>query len=661
MNQGRIIEYIDQSRFVCTLCLEDKGNRLHLLTPLNREVNLSPKRAILISDSTVDTMKPREELLEMLKQAQENRIGLKGQIDVKELWMLVNNERESFDNKYLAQLVFGEVIADDHVSAIVRALFEDHVYFKMKDSRFFPNSEGKVDQIKKQEEENALKAKKLEQGSAWLKQVQEGNKTDGPSCRNEIIDLLVQMALYGNDAQEFKYGKELLSRVGITDIRKSREMLIMLGIWEEDENLDLIRLGIKTSFTKRQLDESATVAQAEFDRTEREDLRDIPAFTIDGPLTRDYDDALSLEIAGDSIHIGIHIADVAGAILPGSVLDLEAAERAASLYLPRRQIPMFPDELSQDILSLKQECDRRAISLLARFDRNGELLGYRFVPSVIRISKHLTYDEVNERLNDDDSFKMMYQMSQRLRQKRMDRDALDLSLPELHVKLNDDSSLSLALIEQDTPSRMIVAEFMILYNWLVARFLSDNQISVLFRTQQEPNERLPLEEPGHIFFVFQQRRKLSPLQIKTSPAPHTGLGLDIYTHATSPIRRYLDLVSQRQIMSFFRGTKPIYDEKELEEIRLFIEPAIKDLARVKRNRQRYWILKYLCQHRGENFKALILNELKTKYRIVLKDFLLLAEIKQQTGVILSPGQEILVKVQKADPWDDLLRLEYVDV
>ena len=661
MNQGRIIEYIDQSRFVCTLCLEDKGNRLHLLTPLNREVNLSPKRAILISDSTVDTMRPREELLEMLKQAQENRIGLKGQIDVKELWMLVNNERESFDNKYLAQLVFGEVIADDHVSAIVRALFEDHVYFKMKDSRFFPNSEGKVDQIKKQEEENALKAKKLEQGSAWLKQVQEGNKTDGPSCRDEIIDLLVQMALYGNDAQEFKYGKELLSRAGITDIRKSREMLIMLGIWEEDENLDLIRLGINTSFTKRQLDESATVAQAEFDRTEREDLRDIPAFTIDGPLTRDYDDALSLEIAGDSIHIGIHIADVAGVILPGSVLDLEAAERAASLYLPRRQIPMFPDALSQDILSLKQECDRQAISLLARFDRNGELLGYRFVPSVIRISKHLTYDEVNERLNDDDSFKMMYQISQRLRQKRMDRDALDLSLPELHVKLNDDSSLSLALIEQDTPSRMIVAEFMILYNWLVARFLSDNQISVLFRTQQGPNERLPLEEPGHIFFVFQQRRKLSPLQIKTSPAPHTGLGLDIYTHATSPIRRYLDLVSQRQIMSFFRGTKPIYDEKELEEIRLFIEPAIKDLARVKRNRQRYWILKYLCQHRGENFKALILNELKTKYRIVLKDFLLLAEIKQQTGMIFSPGQEILVEVQKADPWDDLLRLEYVDV
>ena len=606
-------------------------------------------------------MRPREELLEMLKQAQENRIGLKGQIDVKELWMLVNNERESFDNKYLAQLVFGEVIADDHVSAIVRALFEDHVYFKMKDSRFFPNSEGKVDQIKKQEEENALKAKKLEQGSAWLKQVQEGNKTDGPSCRDEIIDLLVQMALYGNDAQEFKYGKELLSRAGITDIRKSREMLIMLGIWEEDENLDLIRLGINTSFTKRQLDESATVAQAEFDRTEREDLRDIPAFTIDGPLTRDYDDALSLEIAGDSIHIGIHIADVAGVILPGSVLDLEAAERAASLYLPRRQIPMFPDALSQDILSLKQECDRQAISLLARFDRNGELLGYRFVPSVIRISKHLTYDEVNERLNDDDSFKMMYQISQRLRQKRMDRDALDLSLPELHVKLNDDSSLSLALIEQDTPSRMIVAEFMILYNWLVARFLSDNQISVLFRTQQGPNERLPLEEPGHIFFVFQQRRKLSPLQIKTSPAPHTGLGLDIYTHATSPIRRYLDLVSQRQIMSFFRGTKPIYDEKELEEIRLFIEPAIKDLARVKRNRQRYWILKYLCQHRGEKFKAQVLNELKTKYRIVLKDFLLLAEIKQQTGMIFSPGQEILVEVQKADPWDDLLRLEYVDV
>ena len=133
MNQGKIIEYIDQGKFICTLCLNDKINRLHLLTTSNREVNLSPKRAILISSTIIDTLKPREELLEKLKHTEETRSSLKAQIDVKELWELVRDEEESFDHKYLAQLVFGHTITDDHLSALVRALFEDHLHFKMKD------------------------------------------------------------------------------------------------------------------------------------------------------------------------------------------------------------------------------------------------------------------------------------------------------------------------------------------------------------------------------------------------------------------------------------------------------------------------------------------------------------------------------------------------
>ena len=150
MNQGKIIEYIEEGRFVCTMCLEDKGNRLHLLTPSNRQVNLSPKRALLISGPAIDTMRPREELLEMLKQTDGTRVGLKGRINVKELWELIRNEKESFDHKYLAQLVFGENVTGDHLSALVRALFEDRLYFKLKDSRFLPNSEEKVYQIKRQ-------------------------------------------------------------------------------------------------------------------------------------------------------------------------------------------------------------------------------------------------------------------------------------------------------------------------------------------------------------------------------------------------------------------------------------------------------------------------------------------------------------------------------
>jgi exoribonuclease-2 len=199
---------------------------------------------------------------------------------------------------------------------------------------------------------------------------------------------------------------------------------------------------------------------------------------------------------------------------------------------------------------------------------------------------------------------------------------------------------------------------MILYNWLAARLCRDNQIPVLFRTQSEPSQTFSVGEAGYLYYVFKQRRKLSPLRIDTDPNPHTGLGLDVYTHVSSPIRRYLDLVVQRQIKGFLMGMGPIYDENKLEEIRIFVEPVIRNLGMIKRNRLRYWAIKYITQHRDEKYRALVIDELRSRYRLVLTDVLLIAEIRRQNGMILIPGQEVWVKIKKADPWDNILELEY---
>ena len=309
---------------------------------------------------------------------------------------------------------------------------------------------------------------------------------------------------------------------------------------------------------------------------------------------------------------------------------------------------------------MKCDSDRPAISLLARFNRDGDLLDYRFTPSIIRVKARLTYEEVNTSLENDDVLIEMERLSLQMMKMRMNQGALNLSLPDLHVEFNPDSSIALEFHGQDTPSRMIVAEFMILYNWLFARFCEENRIHVLFRTQKEPGEILPIGDAGYILYVFQQRRKLSPLNIDTLPGPHSGLGLNAYTQATSPIRRYFDLVSQRQVRSFLLGRGPVYNKKELEEIQMSVSPVIREIGRIKRNRDRYWILKYLSQNQGKSYKALVLDELKSKYRIVLSDFYLVAEIKKRQGAILSPGQEIVVQIKRADPWDDVLKLEEVE-
>jgi exoribonuclease-2 len=658
MSQGKIIEYIDQGRFVCTICLQDKGNRLHLLTPSNREVNLSPKRAILISGTPIDIERPREEVLERLKDTEEIRKRLKGQIDAAELWELLSEEKESFHHKYLAQLVFGEIVTDDHISALVRALFEDHLYFRLKEGRFLPNSAEKINSIIEQREEEALREENLTQGSAWLKDTLQGRGKENPASEAYVIQLLKQLALYGNEAPDFKSGKELLLRAGISHIGEARRLLVKLGVWDEDENLDLHKSGIETSFDENQLDEAARLAMEGIEGQGREDLRHLTLLTIDGPLTRDFDDAISFEIEDDTFHMGVHIADVASVILPGSILDKGSAQRALSIYMPRRQIAMIPQILSEGSLSLKQGCDRKAISLLTRFEKTGNLVDFRFVPSVVRVQQNLTYDMVNENLDSERIFQEMHKMSRRLRENRNKEGALGLSLPELQIKSNEDSALTLELVPQDTPSRMIVAEFMILYNWLAARFCRDEQIPALFRTQSEPSERLSIDDNGYLYYVFKQRRKLHPLVIDTSPKPHSGLGLEAYTQVTSPIRRYLDIVMQRQIGNVLMKRGPFYDEKGLDEIRISVEPLIKESGRIKRNRIRYWVLRFLHQHLGESYPALVLDEMKNKYRVLLKDFLLVVDLKREPRVALNPADQIRVQVKKVDPWQDTLELAY---
>ncbi|MFC1822760.1 RNB domain-containing ribonuclease [Thermodesulfobacteriota bacterium] len=660
LKEGKIIEYIDQGKFVCTVCIQDRGNRLQALTPSNREISFSPKRAMLISSASISILSPREQLLNKLKETEALRKRLQQEVQVPELWELIRDENQSFDYQYLTHLCFGETITDDHVSALVRALFHDKIFFKLKDGRFAPNPEKRVDEIIKQRELAAEREEKLKAGSDWIENVLQGKAVPPPSCREEVIELLVNLALHGHDTPDSQYGKDLLSRLGISDIQKARELLVRLGVWQEDENLDLIRFDIRASFGPESLHEAEKVSTVDVKRDHREDLRDLDIFTIDGPLTQDFDDALSLEVVGDKLHVGVHIADVASLISPDGPLDHEASQRASSLYLPRRQIPMFPPSLSQDALSLLKDRDRPAISLLATMGGSGDVVDYRFTPSLIRVRRHLTYDEVNRLYLQEEGIKQFLQLSQSLRQMRNARDALTLSTPEAFISVAPDGMVSIEMIAQDTPSRLMVAEMMILYNWLAARFCRDRDIPILYRGQGEPSERLSADGMEPIYFVFKQRRKLNRLEIGTKPSKHSGLGLDVYTNVSSPIRRYFDLILQRQMSHFFLHEKPLYNKEELEQKRVAIEPVLKGLGRIKRNRTRYWIQKYLLQHMDDTFTALVLQTLRNRYRILLTDFLLITEMRRQNGVDFEEGDRVRVKVKKSDPWSDSLSLEFVN-
>jgi exoribonuclease-2 len=657
MSEGKIIEYIDQRRIVTALCLKDKASKLQLVTSSNHEASISPKRALLVSSNSLPLTSSREELVRELKAIEKKRLELMEKVSVHELWELTHEEKEVFSFADLAQLAFGNHITDDHISALMRALFADRIYFKLKDNCFVPHTPEKVAQVSKAIEAAEQREREISQGGRFLKDLISGRIPEDPPVREKIVEVLTQLALYGKDAPSYMVGKEMLSRAGIKDIAQARNLLVTLKVWDEDENLDLHRLHIRTEFTEPVLEEAERIAQEEPDFSGREDLTGLPIFTIDGPFTRDFDDALSLEPINRGYRLGIHITDVTPFIEPDSPLDREAFARASSIYLPVTQIPMLPPNLSNNTLSLVKDAQRLAVTLFCDVDANLDLIGYRFCLTVVRVEKQRTYDEVNETYLEDPLLVALHQITQALRQKRAMNGAMLIPLPEIHFSFDDRSRPRVALIDQDTPARVMVSESMILYNWLAARFAAETGVPILYRGQEPPQERLSSDGTDHVYYVFQQRRRIRPLSIDTAPQPHSGIGVDAYTNATSPLRRYMDLLVQRQILSGLTGKRPAYTEPRMKEMGISVQQTLKDIEVMKRNRIRYWVLRYLAERIGERLPALVFQKLRTKYLVILMDLLFVAELPLTSMHELSPGEKITVIVKKADPRADILILD----
>jgi exoribonuclease-2 len=657
MDQGKIIEYIDQRKIVLSVCLKDKGNKLQLLTISNHEVSISPKRALLISSAMLNTSQSKGELLKELKVIEKIRTDYMRRTSVQDLWELTHEENKAFTYKYLAELSFGRDITDDHISALVRALFADGTYFKIKDGSFIPNSPEKVEQIIKAREAAKLKEQELAEGANCLREIVNSKHPEGLPLKDKIIELLIQLALYGKDAPDYKFGKEMFSRAGIKNIDSARRILVNLNVWDEDENLDLHKLNIRSDFSELALKEVNSIIKKRGNSTERKDLLDLSIFTIDGPYTKDFDDALSFEPINGGYRLGVHVTDLTPFIKVDGHLDREAYQRASSIYLPISNIPMFPPRLSHNALSLVKGFNRFALSLFVHFDSDWNLNNFYFIPTIIRVEKQLTYEQVNTGYKKEPTFSALYQLCQALRKKRVDNGAMLIPLPEIYFEFDNNSGIRPRLIEQNTPSKIIVSECMILYNWLAAKFAFEKDLPLLYRSQEPSQERLPIDESKYIYYVFQQRRKLRPLYIDTIPHPHSSLGVDIYTNATSPLRRYMDVLVQRQIYSAIFQKSPAYEELRLKELNNVLQQELKDIDIMKRNQVRYWMLKYLAGCINDTFKAIVFQKFKYKYSIILADFLFVADLPDARTLELSPGEEIKVVVKKSDPWDDILILE----
>ena len=316
----------------------------------------------------------------------------------------------------------------------------------------------------------------------------------------------------------------------------------------------------------------------------REDLRNQFIVTIDPDDARDFDDAIDVEkLPKGGWRLGVHIADVAAYVEPGTALDREARRRGNSVYLPDRVIPMLPERLSNGVCSLKPEVDRLTHSVFINFDKRGVVRSARFARSVIRSAHRLTYKEAYAILTAPprdhlgEQLHLTWELAALLRRKRFEHGALDLDFPEVKVWVDKQGEpIRLERVENDE-SHQLIEEFMLAANEAVARELKKRAIPTIYRVHENPDpEKLAEYREFALSFNYKvgdltHRAELQRLlaEIRRKPEEqalkvgllkslkrarydpqslgHYGLAKTNYLHFTSPIRRYADLVVHRAL------------------------------------------------------------------------------------------------------------------
>jgi exoribonuclease-2 len=314
---------------------------------------------------------------------------------------------------------------------------------------------------------------------------------------------------------------------------------------------------------------------------------------------------------------------------------------------------MLPRPLAEDLCSLKAGQDNPAISIMARLDRSARVLEYEIFPSVIHVDRQLTYFHANLMVDQDPELAAIYDVAKKCRQLRLNAGAIQLTLPEMNVWIDGNREISVTQINRESPSRLMVSECMILANWLAGRFFRNQGQSTIYRAQLEPRGRLIDETGGTLYQNWMQRRLLSRVIIGLEPEPHAGLGLDVYVTLTSPLRKYVDLATQRQLRGLL-GLETLYSDEELRFIIQAVEQPMSYITVLQRERLRYWILRHLERHMGQKEEALVLEKRGHRYVVLIPKFMIECSLPLNCGADLKPEDTILVKLERINARSDTI-------
>jgi exoribonuclease II len=635
--EGRIIEFLDSDELRVAYVRKQERDRLHLVDPRGRNLSVNGDRVVIIHGVTSESDFPA-----VARHISETVAARQSEVDAELLWQSLGSKGREFETNELAELFFADT-GPEASSAVFRALSGDNLFFRRKGAQFLPRTEEQVSTELTRRHRQREREEQREHLSRTIAQLLNAKEGAVPADAEPILDR-IQHWLRHKTGDEVSTILENIAGAGRVK-EAAYEILARAGRVDPSQDRFLVMAGIADHFPAELL-EAASQLPAWSHESPRVDYRHAAAFTIDDDDTLEVDDALTIERSGNETVVGIHIADVSVFIGKGDLLDAEASKRSSTIYLPTGTVRMFPETLSTGLASLNAGVDRPAFTVEVRFDNDGNLVGYRIILSTIHVANRLSYDAADAAMEaGDESLQTLHRLAGVLHDVRASRGAITFRRPELKIHV-EGGEIDIQKINPNSRSRFLVSEMMILANGLAADFASLNSLPVIYRTQ-EPRDAVAVEETPQLeALAFEKLRKtFKRSRLSLTPGLHSGLGLSAYTQASSPIRRYADLITQRQFTAMLKGEPLPHGREELLQILTTAETVEQEIRAIEDRSTNYWLLEYLSRHKKDEMLPAI--AIDGKGAIELEDYYLRAKLA--TPRKLQPGQTIGVQIESIDP------------
>jgi exoribonuclease-2 len=542
--------------------------------------------------------------------------------NIDETWELLLGAETNLEE--LSDLLYGDYTPAAAWSAWL--LVADGLYFAGTPESITTRSSEQVE-ADLEERESKLAAERA--WSGLLERIKQGRIEDDD--RERLIEV-EKLALKQSE------NSRILKALGYQEkMEHAHRLLCKIGYWEEDLNPYPLRQSLPI------VDPDLIVPELE--QEQRLDLTNLPAFAIDDQDSEDPDDAISLD--GDMLWV--HVADAAALVRPDSELDLEARSRAANLYLPEGTVHMLSHSITHK-LGLGLQDESPALSVGFRLGTDAQITDTAIALTTIKATRH-SYSEIDEVLSDE-PFAALVDITQRYRKRRQESGARGLDLPEVSVKLVAGEVVIRPL--ERIGSRDMVTDAMLMAGEAVARYCLEHDIPIPFATQEPPELEM---EPEGLAAMYSCRRMFKPSRNKTLEEPHSGLGLDVYSRVTSPLRRYLDLVVHQQLRAHLLGAELLSSQQISQRI------AESDLgsARVRKAERlsnSHWKMIYLKQNPKWQGEGVVVEMQNGRATLLIPELAL--ETKIRVGRELDLDSKFRLELVELDVPDLLARFRIVN-